>query len=98
MPIIPKFVDIVVNGISQKNYDIQAFAQDPVCSRQRTEYARGLLTDIVAKDYLQQAQEILKVNAFNSADPASAPQDKEELAVHLQMDFKQSVEVAEKKL
>ena len=95
VPIIPKFVDIVVNGISQKNYDIQAFAQDPVCSRQRTEYATGLMTDIVAKDFLKEAEQILGVNAFSSPEPDKAPQDKEELAVHLQMDFKQSVEVAE---
>tara|TARA_R100001440_G_scaffold17915_3_gene30096 strand:+ start:1192 stop:3606 length:2415 start_codon:yes stop_codon:yes gene_type:complete len=95
VPVIPKFVDIVVNGISQKNYDIQAFAQDPVCSRQRTEYATGLMTDIVAKDFLKEAEQILGVNGFSSPDPDKAPQDKEELAVHLQMDFKQSVEVAE---
>ena len=95
VPVIPKFVDIVVNGISQKNYDIQAFAQDPVCSRQRIEYATGLMTDIVAKDFLKEAEQILGVNGFSSPDPDKAPQDKEELAVHLQMDFKQSVEVAE---
>ena len=29
VPVISKFVDIVVNGISQKTYDIKAFAQDP---------------------------------------------------------------------
>ena len=95
VPVIPKFVDIVVNGISQRNYDIQAFAQDPVCSRQRTEYATGLMTDIVAKDFLNEAKQILGVNAFSAENPDTAPQDKEELAVHLQMDFKQSVEVAE---
>ena len=95
VPVIAKFVDIVVNGISGRNYEINAFAQDPVCSRQRTDYATGLMTDIVAKDYLNQAKQILGVNAFNAEDPDAAPQDKEELAIHLQMDFKQSVEVAE---
>ncbi len=95
VPVIAKFVDIVVNGISGRTYEINAFAQDPVCSRQRTDYATGLMTDIVAKDYLNSAQQILGVNAFNSENPDAAPQDKEELAIHLQMDFKQSVEVAE---
>ena len=98
VPIIPKFVDIVVNGISQRSFDINAFAQDPVCSRQRTEYATGLLTDINARDFLDQARITLGIDAFNSPDPDSAPQDKEELAVHLQMDFKQSVEVAEEEV
>ena len=95
VPVIAKFVDIVVNGISGRTYEINAFAQDPVCSRQRTDYATGLMTDIVAKDYLNSAQQILGVNAFNSENPDAAPQDKEELAIHLQMDFKQSVEVEE---
>ncbi len=98
VPIIPKFVDIVVNGISQRTFDINAFAQDPVCSRQRTNYAMGLLTDINAKDFLLQAEQTLGINAFQAADRDSAPQDKEELSVHLQMDFKQSVEVAEEEL
>ena len=98
VPILPKFVDIVVNGISQRTFDINAFAQDPVCAQQRTEYATGLMTDINARDFLKQAQEMLGINAFNSPDPDAAPQDKEELAVHLQMDFKQSVEVAEEEV
>ena len=98
VPIIPKFVDIVVNGINDRHFDINAFAQDPVCSRQRTEYATGLLTDINAKDFLTSVEQTLGVNAFNSADRDSAPQDQEELAVHLQMDFKQSVEVAEEEV
>lgn len=98
VPVLSKFVDIVVNGITGRSYEINAFAQDPVCSRQRTEYARGLMTDIVAKDFLTEAKAVLGVDGFNSQNPESAPQDKEELAVHLQMDFKQSVEVAEEEV
>ena len=29
VPIIPKFVDIVVNGIAERTYDIKAYSQDP---------------------------------------------------------------------
>ena len=97
VPVISKFVDIVVNGMSQRSYDINAYAQDPVCSKIRTEYAAKLLVDIHAKEYLQEAQKTLGINAF-SQDPSKAPQDEEELAVHLQMDFKQSVEVAEEEV
>jgi hypothetical protein len=98
VPVLSKFVDIVVNGIADRSYEINAYAQDPVCSRQRTAYARGLMTDIVAKDFLKEAKAVLNVDGFNSADPDNAPQDKEELSVHLQMDFKQSVEVAEEEI
>jgi hypothetical protein len=98
VPVLAKFVDIVVNGISDRSYEINAFAQDPVCSKQRTEYAQGLMTDIVAKEFLTEAKKVLNVNGFNSENPDAAPQDKEELAVHMQMDFKQSVEVAEEEV
>jgi len=98
VPVISKFVDIVVNGISQRNFEINAFAQDPVCSRSRTEYATALLTDINAKKFLQTAQQTLGINAFNSPNPETAPQDEQELEIHLQMDFKQSVEVAEEEV
>ena len=98
VPVLSKFVDIVVNGISDRSYEINAYAQDPVCSRERTEYARGLMTDIVAKDFLLEAKKVLNVNGFNSENPDAAPQDKEELAIHMQMDFKQSVEVAEEEV
>ncbi len=97
VPVVSKFVDIVVNGMSQRSYDINAYAQDPVCSKIRTDYARNLMVDIEAKEYLEQAQKMLGVDAF-SQDPINAPRDKEELEVHLQMDFKQSVEVAEEEV
>jgi hypothetical protein len=98
VPVLSKFVDIVVNGIADRSYEINAFAQDPVCAQRRTKYAQGLMTDIVAKDFLNEAKAVLNVDGFNSVDPDAAPQDKEELAVHLQMDFKQSVEVAEEEV
>jgi len=97
VPVVSKFVDIVVNGMSQRSYDINAYAQDPVCSKIRTDYARALMVDIEAKDYLEEAQKMLGIDAF-SQDPINAPRDKEELEVHLQMDFKQSVEVAEEEV
>ena len=97
VPVISKFVDIVVNGMSQRSYDINAYAQDPVCSKIRTDFAEKLLIDIHAREYLQEAKNILNINAF-SQDQSKAPQDEEELAVHLQMDFKQSVEVAEEEV
>jgi hypothetical protein len=98
VPIIPKFVDIVVNGISQRNYDVNAFAQDPTSMQVRTRYAEQLLRDINQKAYLQQAKQTLGVNAFNQQNPDMGPQDNEELEVHLQLDFKQSVEIAEEEI
>ena len=97
MPVVSKFVDIVVNGMSQRNFQINAFAQDPACLKTRTDYANQLMVDINAREYLEQAQQTLGVDAF-SMTASDSPQTLEELEVHMQMDFKQSVEVAEEEV
>ena len=38
VPIVPKFVDIVVNGISERTFDIKAYSQDPFGVSKRTKY------------------------------------------------------------
>jgi len=98
VPIIPKFVDIVVNGISTKNYEIKAVAQDPFSLKQRTDYAQGIMRDMGTKEELEQLEASIGVNVFNTSDPSSLPGSKEELEVHLQLDYKQSVEIAEEEV
>ena len=43
VPIIPKFVDIVVNGIAERMYDIKAYSQDPFGVQKRTEYMESIV-------------------------------------------------------
>ena len=98
IPVIPKFVDIVVNGMSEKIYDIKAYAQDPESLKQRTTYAQNILMDIETKDFIENVNANLGVDLHSSADPANMPQTKEELDLHMQLDYKQSVEIAEEEL
>ena len=94
VPIIPKFVDIVVNGIAAKNYDLKAYAQDPFSLKQRTDYVGGIYRDMMAQKYLDQVKEVTGIDLYNS-DPKALPQSKEELEIHMQLSYKQSVEIAE---
>ena len=98
VPIIPKFVDIVVNGISSKNYDIKAYAQDPFSQKQRTNYASSILRDMLSKPLLDNIKQNLGVDVYNVVDPTNLPQSKEELEVHMQLNYKQSVEIAEEEV
>ena len=98
VPIIPKFVDIVVNGISSKNYDIKAYAQDPFSQKERTNYASSILRDMLSKPLLDNIQQSLGVDVYNVVDPANLPESKEELEVHMQLNYKQSVEIAEEEV
>ena len=94
VPIIPKFVDIVVNGIAERMYDIKAYSQDPVSVQKRTEYMEDIVRDMQAKDFIENIQQTLNINTFKT-DPKTLPMDEEELGVHMQMDYKQSIEIAQ---
>ena len=95
VPIIPKFVDIVVNGMDTKLYDVKAYAQDPQSMKERTEYAEALLRDIQAKELIDQIQAVAGMNLYSTENPEELPQNKEELDVHMQLNYKQSIEIAE---
>ncbi len=58
VPVISKFVDIVVNGISQKTYDIKAFAQDPQSLKKRIDYADKIIGDMYAKPAIERFKEL----------------------------------------
>ena len=95
VPILSKFVDIVVNGISQKSYDIKAYAQDPESVKQRTKYASKIQEDMIARDYLEGLKDSLGINLYQSLDPSNLPESPEELELHMQLSYKQSIEIAE---
>jgi len=96
VPILSKFVDIVANGISQKTYDVRAHAQDPESLKKRTNYASGLAFDMLAQSQIQEAMETTGINIAESNVPtADLPRTKDELQLHMQLSYKQSIEIAE---
>jgi len=98
VPVIPKFVDIVVNGISSKNYDIKAYAQDPDSIKKRTGFAANILKDMLTKPLLDKIQGTLGTNMYSSPDPDNLPEDKEELEIRMQLSYKQEIEIAEEEV
>ena len=99
VPIISKFVDIVVNGMSQKTYDIKAYAQDPESLKKRTNYAQAILRDMYSQDLLAKASGLLGKDLSASSIPkGELPETKEELDLHMQLSYKQSIEVAEEEV
>jgi hypothetical protein len=96
VPILSKFVDIVANGISQKTYDVRAFAQDPESLKKRTDYASSLLYDMVNQPLINNVLEKTGTNISKSnVPPTELPQTQEELELHMQLSYKQSIEIAE---
>ena len=97
--VLSKFVDIVVNGMTDKGYEIKSFATDPYSTKKRTAHATGLAKDAFAKDLIAQAEGNLGVNLKNTNVPADdLPRTKEELELHMQLSYKQAIEIAEEEL
>ena len=94
VPIISKFVDIVVNGIAERTYDIKAYSQDPFGVAKRTEYMESILKDMRLKEFNAAVQDQLQLDVRKS-DIEELPNTNEELELHMQLNYKQAVEIAE---
>ena len=94
VPIIPKFVDIVVNGIAERTYDIKAYSQDPFGVAKRTEYMESILADMRSKEMNDFVMKAFDMNLYQH-EKDTLPETEEELTLHMQMSYKQSVEIAE---
>jgi len=94
VPIIPKFVDIVVNGMAQRTFEINCFSQDEYGVSKRTEYMESMLRDMRSKDYNDMAKRTFDIDLYEN-DPETLPDTEEELALHMQLNYKQEVELAE---
>ena len=94
VPIIPKFVDIVVNGIAERTYDIKAYAQDPFSVKERTEYMESILSDMQNKEI---NQKVMDTTGFDirKTKGIELPESTDELLLHMQLTYKQSIELAE---
>ena len=94
VPIIPKFVDIVVNGMSDRLFRVKAYAQDAMSQSKRSKYQDELESQMISKDILTTIKDKTGVNAF-TIDPDKLPENDEELALYMQLNFKPAIEIAE---
>ena len=94
VPIIPKFVDIVVNGMSERIFNVKAYSQDQYGVSKRTEYMESLIRDMKSREFNDMAASLFNVDLYEN-DPAMLPDTEEELSLHMQLNYKQAVELAE---
>ena len=94
VPILPKFVDIVVNGMSDRLFKVKTYAQDAMSQAKRSKYQDMLEGQMAAKDVLTTIQESTGVNPF-MMDPEELPETDEELSLYMQLNYKPAIEIAE---
>ena len=94
VPIIPKFVDIVVNGMSNRSFNIKAYSQDQYGVSKRTEYMESIIRDMESKEFNDQAAQLFNMDLYENKKE-DLPDTQEELDIHMQLNYKQAVEIAE---
>ena len=94
VPIIPKFVDVVVNGISNRLLDVKVEAVDDLSTYRRDRFKQDMTRDMVAKDMLSEIKQETGVDAFNFPEE-QVPDTEEELNLYMDLRYKQGIEVAE---
>ena len=94
VPIIPKFVDIVVNGMNNRLFKPKAYAQDAMSADRRSKYQDMIQADMVSKDLLLQVKDQFGVDAFDT-NPDELPENDEELSLYMQLNYKPAIEIAE---
>tara|TARA_R110001592_G_scaffold83688_2_gene247864 strand:+ start:3354 stop:5789 length:2436 start_codon:yes stop_codon:yes gene_type:complete len=94
VPILPKFVDIVVNGMQDRMYDVNTYAQDAVSQSRRSKFQQMIEGQMVAKPLLQKIQQKTGVDPFTT-NPDELPESDEELKLYMQLNYKPAIEIAE---
>jgi hypothetical protein len=94
VPIIPKFVDIVVNGMSDRLFKVKAYSQDAMSQSKRSKYQNMIEGQMVAKPVLETIKQETGYNAF-TMDPDKLPDSDEELSLYMQLNYKPAIEIAE---
>jgi hypothetical protein len=93
IPVIPKFVDVVVNGMSDRLFEIRTEAQDVMSAEKKNVFQEMIEGDMIAKDFLTMTKEQFGVDAFN-VNPEDLPSTEEELELYMQIKYKPSIEIA----
>jgi hypothetical protein len=93
VPIIPKFVDIVVNGLNDRLFKVNAFAEDAMSAEKRDEFQKKIEGEMIARPLFQQIEEDFELNVFQTAED-ELPENDEELELFMQMKYKPAVEIA----
>ena len=94
VPIIAKFVDIVVNGMSDRLFKVKAYAQDALSQAKRSKYQDMIEGQMAAKEVLQTVQEQTGFDPF-IMDPNELPSSDEELSLYMNLNYKPAIEIAE---
>ena len=94
VPVIPKYVDILANGMAQREFQVKAIAVDPTSIKERADKKRALERDMVGKDMAIDIKNKLGIDV-TSVPIDKIPGSKEELDIQMELEYKPPIEMAE---
>jgi len=94
VPILPKFVDIVVNGMSDRLFEVKCEAQDALSSEKKNVFQENIERQMIGKEFLGELQGTFGVETF-TMNPDELPEDEAGLSLYMQMNYKPAIEIAE---
>ena len=94
VPIIPKFVDIVVNGMQERVFKIKAEAVDIMSAEKKNAFQKMVEVNMIAKEPLEALSEAYGMDMFDIPKD-DIPENESELNLYMQMNYKPSIEIAE---
>jgi len=92
VPVIPKFVDIVANGMYDRDFYIKTSSIDPTSSSEKVNFKKEIETDMISREILEEGAS-MGLNAFN-VSPDKLPTSQEELNVYMELEYKPKIEMA----
>jgi len=94
VPIIPKFVDIIANGITERQFKIKAFSVDEFGVNKKSAYMDSLLRDMHTQELTEFAETNFGISLAEN-NPNTLPQSNDEFELHMMLDYKDTGEIAE---
>ena len=93
IPIIPKFVDIVVNGMSDRLFKVNCVASDAMSAEKRNQFQKMVEVNVAAQDLFHQIEKDFDMEVFQ-VDPKTLPQSDTEMELYMQLNYKPAIEIA----
>jgi len=89
--IIPKFVDVIVNGMVNQEYDVKAKSIDPIAAQQRLNKKKRMFAEMLTKDFVQNLEDVSGSPLMKDGFVAESS---EEIDMFMALNYKQNVEIA----
>jgi len=89
--IIPKFVDVIVNGMVNQEYDVKAKSIDPIAAKERLDKKKRMFAEMITKDFVNNLENETGVPLSNNGFIADS---NEEIEMFMALNYKQNVEIA----